>query len=218
MRLHFQRRASAAIEGRADARGLNFGQMRRCEASAIARLPLGVAEVGDWFNVTIDNAARDAWIIEGDCSSIDHLGHRLGDVELTIRGDVGHHVGSMLRGGRIVIEGTAGHYAAERARRGELWISGEVGRFTGAHLIAGTVVIGAGFDAASLAYAARRGTFLHRDIATASEASLYRPYRPDWLRLLCRPAGFDWLAETDRWQRRTGGDSSRLVEWVCPAA
>ncbi len=157
---------------------------KAAEEIARAKLPQGMGELGDWFDVT-GNSNDARWVFEGTGGWLDGVasGLRVGTVmvegsvgdlagtgmrggELHIVGDAGSFVGGPrrgertgMRGGLITIVGSAGKGAGHRMRRGTLFVFGGVDELCGWEMVAGTIVIGSEIGP-SLGFAMRRGTIV----------------------------------------------------------
>jgi formylmethanofuran dehydrogenase subunit C len=102
--------------------------------SDIGRLPLwqGNAEapLGEFF--TVDGEADDVIRIDGDCSTVKHIGQGMTRGRIEILGHAGMHVGAQMRGGEIVVHGSAGDWAGAEMRGGLLRILADAGHLLGA--------------------------------------------------------------------------------------
>lgn len=161
------------------------------EELARAKLPQGMGELGDWFDVTGDSDNAQ-WVFEGTGAWLDGVasGLRIGTVmvegsvgdlagtgmrggELHITGDAGSFVGGPrrgertgMRGGLVTIGGSAGKGVGHRMRRGALFVFGSVDEFCGWEMVAGTIVVGSEIGE-SLGFAMRRGTIVSLDTQAA---------------------------------------------------
>jgi formylmethanofuran dehydrogenase subunit C len=110
-------------------------QLANLTTNAIAHLPVQhgnmAAALGDFFTVIGD--AADAHIaIEGDCTRIKWLGHKMAGGRLTIRGNAGTHLGSAMTGGTIDVHGNVDDWAGAEMRGGTIRIHGSAGDHAGA--------------------------------------------------------------------------------------
>lgn len=93
--------------------------------------------VGDVFHVsrrnhameTEDPTGLESLLIEGDCSSISHLGASLRSGTLVVRGNVGDFLGEKMSGGRIVVVGNVGDCMAQSISGGLVYVNGNCGDY-----------------------------------------------------------------------------------------
>lgn len=146
------------------------------------RLPQGLGEIGDWFEVTGDTESAK-WVFEGTGHWLDGVASGLASGEVVVDGDVGNLAGTGMRGGELHILGSAGDYiggprrgertgmrgglitiggdagsgVGHRLRRGTIVVHSGVGELCGWDMVAGTIVVG-GEVGEDLGFAMRRGT------------------------------------------------------------
>jgi formylmethanofuran dehydrogenase subunit C len=65
--------------------------------------------------------------IEGDCSTISHLGAKLRTGTLVVRGNVGDFLGERMSGGRIFVSGNTGHCMSQSMSGGLIYVDGNSG-------------------------------------------------------------------------------------------
>lgn len=101
----------------------------------VQRLPLDDAQrfgkIGDWFDVSIDPSESTAHqlVLEGDCSSLDFVGHSMSAGTLLVAGDVGRGAAWQMAGGQMRVGGNVGSHAATSMTGGALRIDGSAGDF-----------------------------------------------------------------------------------------
>lgn len=107
------------------------------EVEEIKSLPLWCGnrreEVGDYFNVEIENSGQPAQLVlKGDLSRFKRLGQGMGAGEMIVWGSVGFHAGALMRGGTLVIKGNAGDWLGAHMEKGLIKVEGSTGNFAGA--------------------------------------------------------------------------------------
>ena len=106
------------------------------EVEEIKSLPLWCGnrreEVGDYFDVEIENSGQTAQLVlKGDLSRFKRLGQGMGAGEMIVWGSVGFHAGALMRGGTLVIKGDAGDWLGAHMEDGLIKVEGSAGNFAG---------------------------------------------------------------------------------------
>ncbi len=86
-------------------------------------------DLGDFFDV-VDNGKSDLEV-QGDLSSVKHIGANMTSGRLVISGDVGAHLGAGMTGGEILVEGNAGDWVGCELSGGRIVITGNAGHMIG---------------------------------------------------------------------------------------
>ena len=82
------------------------------------------SSVGEFFDVT-GSFTDQTVILENSNQQMDYIGYALAtDVELTIKGDVGHFAGAELAGGKLIIDGNTLDYSGCSMSKGSIEITG----------------------------------------------------------------------------------------------
>ena len=120
---------------RLDMRWLSEAIIQSSNCDVVKNLPIQIgnetANVGEIFDVE-GSFSNQAVVLENSNSQMDYVGHALAtEVELTIKGSVGHFAGAELAGGKLVIEGNTQNYAGCSMRKGLLEISGNANDYLG---------------------------------------------------------------------------------------
>ena len=71
------------------------------------------------------------WWLEGDCSSVHHLGEGMQQGQIRVAGNIGRHAGQAMLGGTLYIEGHAGDWLGTAMQGGRIEVTGNTGDFTG---------------------------------------------------------------------------------------
>jgi formylmethanofuran dehydrogenase subunit C len=99
----------------------------------IAALPVfhgnECVQLSDFFTIADDGAAEIS--IEGDLRRVKHVGAKMTQGRITIRGDVGMHLGAGMHGGEIIVHGNAGDWAGAEMAGGRIHIKGNTGHALG---------------------------------------------------------------------------------------
>jgi formylmethanofuran dehydrogenase subunit C len=125
----------------------------------------GEIALGECFDISGDPSDGE-WRLEGDFSSVHHIGAGMSWGTIHAAGPLGRHVGSGMTGGRIVAEQDVGDHLGVEMRGGLLSVGGNAGDHVGAAHIGsksgmrgGTIVV-AGNVGTHAGYAMRRGTVI----------------------------------------------------------
>ncbi len=87
--------------------------------------------LGDAFNVLVTPGREDEVTIEGDVPFLKHVGARMREGKITIRGNVGMHLGRDMDGGEISVFGNVGDWLGAQMRGGLIHIHGSAGNLVG---------------------------------------------------------------------------------------
>ncbi|MDR3543833.1 MAG: formylmethanofuran dehydrogenase subunit C [Desulfosporosinus sp.] len=120
-----------------EAESINPENVTGKEVEGIKSLPLWCGnrreEVGDYFDVEIENSGQPAQLVlKGDLSRFKRLGQGMGAGEMIVGGSVGFHAGALMRGGTLVIKGDAGDWLGAHMENGLIKVEGSAGDFVGA--------------------------------------------------------------------------------------
>ena len=120
-----------------EAESINPENVTGKEVEEIKSLPLWCGnrqeEVGDYFDVEIENSGQTAQLVlKGDLSQFKRLGQGMGAGEMIVWGSVGFHAGALMRGGTLVIKGDAGDWLGAHMENGLIKVEGSAGNFAGA--------------------------------------------------------------------------------------
>ncbi len=85
--------------------------------------------IADFFKVNGEKS--DNIEIEGDLSSVKHIGSGMSTGRIHIEGDVGAHLGAAMSGGEITVNGNAGDWLAPEMIGGRVQIMGDAGHLVG---------------------------------------------------------------------------------------
>ncbi|WP_277188278.1 formylmethanofuran dehydrogenase subunit C [Caballeronia sp. BR00000012568055] len=122
--------------------------------------------LGDLFDIMQADADAPSLTIEGDASWLDHLGAKMNEGTLTVRGNAGDYTGFGMNGGALRVHGDAGIFTACEMQNGRVTIHGNTGDFAAGALpghmegMSGGVLTIEGNAGARLADRMRRGTVL----------------------------------------------------------
>jgi len=119
-----------------EAESINPENVTGKEVEEIKSLPLWCGnrqeEVGDYFEVEIENSGQTAQLVlKGDLSRFKRLGQGMGAGEMIVWGSVGFHAGALMRGGTLVIKGDAGDWLGAHMEDGLIKVEGSAGNFAG---------------------------------------------------------------------------------------
>ncbi|MDR3587967.1 MAG: formylmethanofuran dehydrogenase subunit C [Desulfosporosinus sp.] len=119
-----------------EAESINPENVTGKEVEEIKSLPLWCGnrqeEVGDYFDVEIENSGQSAQLVlKGNLSQFKRLGQGMGAGEMIVWGSVGFHAGALMRGGTLVIKGDAGDWLGAHMDNGLIKVEGSAGDFAG---------------------------------------------------------------------------------------
>jgi formylmethanofuran dehydrogenase subunit C len=120
-----------------EAESINPENVTGKEVEEIKSLPLWCGnrreEVGDYFDVEIENSGQPAQLVlKGNFSRFKRLGQGMGAGDMIVEGSVGFHAGALMRGGTLVIKGNAGDWLGAHMENGLIKVEGSAGDFAGA--------------------------------------------------------------------------------------
>jgi formylmethanofuran dehydrogenase subunit C len=118
-----------------DWQGITPESLRGKSLTAVQRTLIrrGTREVefGKLFRITGD-AADTRWELDGDFSTVHHIGAGMTAGEIIIEGSVGRHAGAGMRGGRLELRGDAGDHLGAEMRGGVIRVRGNAANHVGA--------------------------------------------------------------------------------------
>lgn len=94
--------------------------------------------LAELFKISGD-ASDSVWHLEGDCSTIHHLGAGMQQGDIRVEGNIGRHAGQGMRGGSLTIEGSAGDWLGSEMRGGRIEVHGDAANHVGGSLVASKV-------------------------------------------------------------------------------
>ena len=127
----------------------------------ISNLPLtgnkNSLRVSDFF--IISGNSTQHIIFKNSHLSLNKIGHKMSQGQITIEGDCGDFLGANMQGGSIICLGNAGDRVGDQMRRGLILIDGNAGDYCASRMIAGTIGV-YGILGKFCGYAMKRGTVL----------------------------------------------------------
>jgi len=88
-------------------------------------------DLGELFRITGDPPDM-RWELEGDFSTVHHIGDGMTAGQIIVEGPVGRHAGAAMRGGRLEVRGGAGDHLGAEMRGGVIRVRGSAADHVGA--------------------------------------------------------------------------------------
>jgi formylmethanofuran dehydrogenase subunit C len=123
------------VKQRLDMRWLSHAICESISSDAVKKLPLLVGNekftVGDLFDIS-SKFSNQSIVLENSNTNMDYIGRALAtNIELTVKGNVGHFAGAELAGGKLIIDGDAQNYAGCSMKKGLIEITGDGSDYIG---------------------------------------------------------------------------------------